>query len=207
MNQQSQPPESDDEQSAESVGGTEQPVESDQPGSDQPGSGQDAEQAQSEEVQAGEPASLEQQLQAALADAAEQKDAALRAVAELENVRRRSQRDVQNAHKFGSEKLLRDLLQVADSLELALANSDDEQAEVEGVRMTFDLLITVLEKNDVTRVDPQGEAFNPDLHQAMTMQPSDEVEPNHVLQVVQKGYQLHDRLLRPAMVVVSKATE
>lgn len=207
MNQQSQPPESDDEQSAESVDGTEQPVESDQPGSDQPGSGQDAEQAQSGEAQTAEPASLEQQLQAALADAAEQKDAALRAVAELENVRRRSQRDVQNAHKFGSEKLLRDLLQVADSLELALANSDDEQAEVEGVRMTFDLLITVLEKNDVTRVDPQGEAFNPDLHQAMTMQPSDEVEPNHVLQVVQKGYQLHDRLLRPAMVVVSKATE
>ena len=150
------------------------------------------------------PLTIEEQLAAALEEVAKQKDAALRAVAEQENFRRRSQRDVQNAHKFGAEKLLRELLTVADNLEMALLN---DEAGSEGVKMTLDQLLQVFEKNNVVALEPMGEQFNPELHQAMTMQPSDEVEPNHVMQVVQKGYQLHERLLRPAMVIVAKAAE
>ena len=147
---------------------------------------------------------LEEQLQAALEAADKLRDASLRAVAEQENMRRRTQRDVQNAHKFGSERLLRELVSVVDSLEAALA---DDEPGGEGVQMTLDLLLKTFENNSVVTLSPQGEQFNPDLHQAMTMQPSDEVAPNHVLQVIQKGYQLHDRLLRPAMVVVAKAVD
>ena len=150
------------------------------------------------------PLTIEEQLAVALEEVATQKDAALRAVAEQENHRRRSQRDVQNAHKFGAEKLLRELLTVADNLEMALLN---DEAGSEGVKMTLDQLLQVFEKNNVVALEPMGEQFNPELHQAMTMQPSDEVEPNHVMQVVQKGYQLHERLLRPAMVIVAKASE
>ena len=87
---------------------------------------------------------------------------------------------------------------------MALLN---DEAGSEGVKMTLDQLLQVFEKNNVVALEPMGEQFNPELHQAMTMQPSDEVEPNHVMQVVQKGYQLHERLLRPAMVIVAKAAE
>ncbi|MDF1817415.1 MAG: nucleotide exchange factor GrpE [Immundisolibacteraceae bacterium] len=147
---------------------------------------------------------LEEQLQAARDEANELRDASLRAVAEQENLRRRTQRDVQNAHKFGAEKILRELVEVADNLEAALASEDSGG---EGVKMTLDLLLKTFEKNQVVVVSPEGELFDPELHQAMTMQPTDEVEANHVLQVIQKGYRLHDRLLRPAMVVVAKAPE
>ena len=150
------------------------------------------------------PLTIEEQLAVALEEVDKHKDAALRAVAEQENLRRRSQRDVQNAHKFGAEKLLRELLTVADNLEMALLN---DEAGSEGVKMTLDQLLQVFEKNNVVALEPMGEQFNPELHQAMTMQPSAEVEPNHVMQVVQKGYQLHERLLRPAMVIVAKAAE
>jgi len=162
------------------------------------GSGQDDEAAEAVEL------TLEEQLQAAREEADELRDASLRAIAEQENMRRRTQRDVQNAHKFGAEKLLRELVDVVDSLEAALS-SDESGAE--GVQMTLDLLLKMFEKNQVVVLSPAGEPFDPDLHQAMTMQPSDEVAPNHVLQVIQKGYQLHDRLLRPAMVVVAKGPE
>ncbi|RLA06310.1 MAG: nucleotide exchange factor GrpE [Gammaproteobacteria bacterium] len=145
---------------------------------------------------------LEEQLQAALDEADQLREASLRAVAEQENLRRRTQRDVQNAHKFGSEKLLRELVAVVDSLEAALAG---DESSAEGVQMTLDLLLKTFEKNSVVALSPQGELFNPDLHQAITMVPSDEIAPNHVLEVIQKGYQLHDRLLRPAMVIVAKA--
>lgn len=147
---------------------------------------------------------LEEQLQAAKDEANELRDASLRAIAEQENLRRRTQRDVQNAHKFGAEKILRELVEVADNLEAALASGDSGG---EGVKMTLDLLLKTFEKNQVVVVSPEGELFDPELHQAMTMQPTDEVEANHVLQVIQKGYRLHDRLLRPAMVVVAKAPE
>lgn len=147
---------------------------------------------------------LEEQLQAAKDEANELRDASLRAIAEQENLRRRTQRDVQNAHKFGAEKILRELVEVADNLEAALASGDSGG---EGVKMTLDLLLKTFEKNQVVVVSPEGEPFDPELHQAMTMQPTDEVEANHVLQVIQKGYRLHDRLLRPAMVVVAKAPE
>lgn len=147
---------------------------------------------------------LEEQLAAALEEAEKLRDASLRAVAEQENMRRRTQRDVQNARKFGSEKLLGELVTVVDSLEAALVNED---ASGEGVQMTLDLLLKIFEKNHVVALSPEGELFNPDLHQAMSMVPSEEVAANHVLQVIQKGYQLHDRLLRPAMVLVAKALD
>lgn len=147
---------------------------------------------------------LEEQLAAALEEADKLRDASLRAVAEQENMRRRTQRDVQNARKFGSEKLLGELVAVVDSLEAALVNED---ASGEGVQMTLDLLLKIFERNHVVALSPEGELFNPDLHQAMSMVPSEEVAANHVLQVIQKGYQLHDRLLRPAMVLVAKAPD
>ncbi|MEL0083209.1 MAG: nucleotide exchange factor GrpE [Gammaproteobacteria bacterium] len=180
----------------------EQPPETDHPEAEEALEGDDSAEPSSAE-QASE-LTLEEQLQAALDEAEKLRDASIRAVAEQENQRRRAQRDVQNARKYGSEKLLRELLAVVDGLEAALAS---EESGGEGVKMTLELLLKTFEQHDVVALSPQGEAFNPDLHQAMTMQPSDEVAPNHVLQVIQKGYQLHDRLLRPAMVVVAKAPE
>lgn len=149
-------------------------------------------------------AELEAQLSAA-------KDAQLRVVADMDNLRKRLEREIVSAGKYSVEKLLGELLGVADSLELGLAAADKPEAAVsslvEGMQLTQKQLSATLEKHGVTPVDPTGQPFNPDLHQAMTMQPSNEVPPNHVLQVMQKGYRLHDRTLRPAMVVVAKAPE
>ena len=145
---------------------------------------------------------LEEQLAAA-------KDQALRAVADLQNVRRRAEQDVEKAHKFALEKFSNDLLPVIDSLELALAHSSDEDEQVkairEGVKLTLKMFQDTLKRYNLEVVDPHGEPFNPEHHQAMAMQESAEVEPNSVLNVFQKGYLLNGRLLRPAMVVVSKA--
>ncbi|MFC6632939.1 nucleotide exchange factor GrpE [Microbulbifer taiwanensis] len=138
-----------------------------------------------------------------------QKDLAMRAQAEAQNARRRAQQDVEKAHKFAVEKLLQDLLPVVDNLERALAtsNPDDEaqKAIVEGVELTHKSFVDSLAKHSVEVVDPAGEPFDPELHQAMTQVPSGDVEPNTVLEVFQKGYRLNGRLVRPAMVVVSKA--
>jgi len=145
---------------------------------------------------------LEEQLAAA-------KDQSLRAVADLQNVRRRAEQDVEKAHKFALEKFSSDLLPVIYSLELALAHSSAEDENVkqirEGVELTLKMFQDTLKRYNLEAVDPHGQPFNPEHHQAMAMQESADVEPNSVLNVFQKGYLLNGRLLRPAMVVVSKA--
>ena len=140
------------------------------------------------------------------AKADENWDNYLRAAAELENVRKRAARDVDNARKYAIERFGADMLGVRDSLELGLqsrASADAEQIR-EGSEATLKLLTTTMERFGVVEIDPQGEPFDPDLHEAMTMQPSAEVEPGTVLTVFQKGYTLNGRLLRPARVVVAE---
>lgn len=152
---------------------------------------------------------LKVQLADAEARAAAAKDAQLRAAAELENTRRRLEREASNTLKYANEKLLGDLLAVADSLELGLKASGGAegpaQALAEGMQLTYRQLMSLLEKHGVKQLDPQGQPFNPEFHEAMSMVESADVPANHVLNVMQKGYQLHDRLLRPAMVVVARA--
>ncbi len=133
----------------------------------------------------------------------------VRMQAELENTRRRAAADVEKAHKFALDKFAAELLPVVDSLEMGLAaaqGSDHEVAQKlhEGTELTLKMFTGVLEKFGIKQVDPLGQPFNPELHQAMTMQPSEEYEPNTVTAVMQKGYLLNDRLIRPAMVMVSK---
>ena len=140
---------------------------------------------------------------------AEAQDQSLRVAADMQNVRRRAELDVEKAHKFALEKLVVDLLPVVDSIErgLELSSPDDEAARAirEGMELTLKLLLDTLKRYQVDALDPHGEPFNAEHHQAMAMQESTDVEPNSVLKVFQKGYQLNGRLLRPAMVVVSKA--
>ena len=132
-------------------------------------------------------------------------DLYLRAVAETENVRKRASRDVEKARKYALENFGRELLAVVDSLEMGLAAAESADAESlrTGSEATLKLLVTTLERFGITVVDPGGEPFDPELHEAMTMQPSGEVEPGSVLEVIQKGYALNGRLLRPARVIVS----
>ncbi|PVV07645.1 MAG: nucleotide exchange factor GrpE [gamma proteobacterium symbiont of Ctena orbiculata] len=148
-------------------------------------------------------------LEDARAKADDHWDQLMRTRAELENLRKRNQRDLENAHKFALEKFSMDLLQVWDSLELGHQAALDEQVDVdrlrEGTELTLKLLIDVMHKHGVDQVDPDGEPFNPEFHQAMSMQERDDVAPNTVVAVMQKGYLLNSRLLRPAMVMVSKA--
>ena len=140
--------------------------------------------------------------------AKENLDRALRAQAELENVRRRMARDVENAHKFALERFVSELLPVKDSLELGLTATAEEGAGAtsiaEGLELTLRMLEQAMEKFGVRVVDPAGESFDPEFHQAMTMQESDTAESGTVLTVVQKGYLLNQRLVRPAMVIVAK---
>ncbi|MEZ1317738.1 nucleotide exchange factor GrpE [Pseudomonas fluorescens] len=135
-------------------------------------------------------------------------DNALRVAADLQNVRRRAEQDVEKAHKFALEKFAGDLLPIIDSLErgLELSNPDDESIRPmrEGIELTLKMFQDTLKRYNLEAIDPHGEPFNAALHQAMAMQESADVEPNSVLKVFQKGYQLSGRLLRPAMVVVSK---
>lgn len=137
------------------------------------------------------------------------KEQVLRAHADAQNVRRRSEQDVEKARKFALEKFVADLLPVADNLERAIAagNPEDEtqKAVLEGVELTLKSLQDTLKKYKVEMVDPAGEPFDPQLHQAMTMVPNPDMEPNTVMDVFQKGYTLNGRLVRPAMVVVSSA--
>ncbi|MES9946013.1 nucleotide exchange factor GrpE [Candidatus Thiodiazotropha sp. CDECU1] len=148
-------------------------------------------------------------LEDARAKADDHWDQLMRTRAELENLRKRNQRDLENAHKFALEKFSMDLLQVWDSLELGHQAALDEQVDVdrlrEGTELTLKLLVDVMHKHGVDQVDPDGEPFNPEFHQAMSMQERDDVAPNTVVAVMQKGYLLNSRLLRPAMVMVSKA--
>jgi molecular chaperone GrpE len=147
---------------------------------------------------------LQAALAAAESRALESRDLYMRALAELDNVRKRAVRDIEQAHKFGLERVANDLIGVKDSLELGLASAASADALREGTRATLQLLSKALEKAGVTEIVPQGEQFNPELHEAMVMQPSAEYVPNSIVQVVQKGYQLNGRLLRPARVIVAK---
>lgn len=156
-------------------------------------------------------AELELALANAEATLAEQKDGVLRAKAEMENARRRAEGEVAKARKFALERFAGELLPVADNLERALMLADKENEAlkpmIEGVEITLKSFISTIEKFDLKVIDPQGEAFNPELHQAMSMQESAEIAPNMVMAVMQKGYEINGRLLRPAMVMVSRAPE
>jgi molecular chaperone GrpE len=140
------------------------------------------------------------------------KDAALRAQAEAQNARRRSEQDVERARKYALERFSGDLLTVVDNLERAAeaaAGSEEEAVKpiAEGVNLTLKSMLDVLGKYHIETIDPMGEPFDPKLHQAMTMVPNPDMEPNTVMDVMQRGYSLSGRLLRPAMVIVSKAPD
>ncbi|OYD26115.1 nucleotide exchange factor GrpE [Oceanimonas baumannii] len=153
-------------------------------------------------------AELEQKLADAEDKAKTEKDSALRAVAEMENIRRRAAQDVEKAQKFALEKFVGELLPVIDSLERAIEHTSDEsdafQAVHEGVELTLKSLLSAVEKFGVAPIDPKGQPFDPNKHQAMSMVESAEVAPNAVLAVMMKGYELNGRVLRPAMVMVAK---
>jgi len=167
----------------------------------EPGGG--AEQGETESVEG-----LELLLEDARNKADEHWNELLRARAELENIGRRAQRDLENAHKYALEKFTQELLPVADSLELAIAASSGDGEEIaklrEGVELTLKMLKTAMGKFGITEVNPEGEKFNPEFHQAMSMQEAADREPDTVIAVFQKGYLLNERLIRPAMVIVSK---
>jgi len=141
------------------------------------------------------------------------KDEALRGQAEIQNVRKRSERDVANAHKFGQEKLVKELLAVVDSLERGIQTVDEQEGELDpavktirdGSDLTLKMLMSVFEKYQIKQLNPEGEPFDPQYHEAISMIESPDAEPNSVISVVQKGYTLSDRLMRPAMVVVAKS--
>jgi len=149
---------------------------------------------------------LEEKLKIAEQTAQENWEKAVRAQAELDNVRRRAEREVANAHRYGLEKLLTSLLPIVDSLEQALqtAAKESNAAMLEGLELTMKLFTDVLQKFDVEQIDPLGDVFDPQLHEAMTIQEAPDAPPNSVLAVFQKGYKLNDRLIRPARVIVSK---
>ncbi|MET0042493.1 MAG: nucleotide exchange factor GrpE [Candidatus Thiodiazotropha sp. 6PLUC3] len=147
-------------------------------------------------------------LEDARAKADDHWDQLMRTRAEVDNIRKRTQRDLENAHKYAL--ISQDMLQVWDSLELGNQAALDESADVntirEGTELTLKLLVDVMNRHGIEQVNPEGAVFNPEFHQAMSMQERDDVEPNTVVAVVQKGYLLNGRLLRPAMVMVSKAS-
>ena len=151
-----------------------------------------------------------EELERALAEVDKLRDATLRAEAEMQNMQRRTARDIENAHKFGVERFLQNLLPVVDSLEKAIESAEQagggaEEAIAEGVVLCHKLLLDVLDKEKIEVIDPIGEPFDPNEHQAMSMVENLDMEPNSVFAVVQKGYKLNGRLVRAAMVMVSKA--
>ncbi len=167
---------------------------------------QDDIEEQAEENDAELQAAIDEAVAAALA---EQQDSVLRAQAEVQNMRRRAESDVEKAHKYALEKFSTDLLNVMDNLERALqAVSDPEDESVkglcEGIELTIREFLSVFSKFSIEQIDPEGEPFDPQAHQAMSMVENPDVEPNTVITVVQKGYSLNGRVIRPAMVMVSK---
>jgi len=148
--------------------------------------------------------SLEDQLEQAKAKVDENWDTVLRMKADLENQRRRNEKQVEDAHKYAVKKFIEELLPVADSMEMGLAAEGDVEQIKEGVALTKKVFDTAMGKFGLEAVEPLGDKFDPELHQAMAMQPSEEYEEGHVSAVMQKGYTLNGRLVRPAMVMVVK---
>ena len=152
--------------------------------------------------------SIEQQLDQAQASIKEYWEQILRLKAEIENNRKRSVRDVENAHKYALRNFSESLLPIMDSMEMARKAAEAENASlesiIEGTELTMSMFIQVLEKHGLQQVDPVGEKFDPEQHQAISMVEDESVESNTVIDVMQKGFMLNDRLVRPAMVVVSK---
>ncbi|PSW02549.1 nucleotide exchange factor GrpE [Photobacterium lipolyticum] len=162
-----------------------------------------------EELQAARIAELEAALLTSEAKSKEAQDAALRARAEGENVRRRSELEIDKARKFALSKFAEELLPVIDNMERAIdmadKNDDAIKSMIEGVELTLKTMIDTVGKFGLKQINPEGEAFNPEYHQAMALQESAEHAPNTVMLVMQKGYELNGRVVRPAMVMVSKA--
>ena len=154
---------------------------------------------------------LQKQLEEAQQQAATNLDKAIRTMAEMDNLKKRVQKDLDDERKYGLAKFAKELLSVLDSLELGIQAATGDSPEVtklrEGSELTIKQFEAVFNKFNIETVDPIGQPFNPELHQAMVMQPSSTVAPNHVITVFQKGYVMNGRLLRPAMVVVAKAEE
>lgn len=152
---------------------------------------------------------LQRDLDQALAKADEHWKLYLGAHAEMENLRKRAERDIQNAHKFALERFFSELLPARDSLELGLAATSNNAVDMtklrEGVELTLRQLAAAMEKFGAREIHPLGAKFNPNEHEAMAMAPTDQAEPNTVIQVLQKGYLLNDRLIRPAKVLVAQA--
>lgn len=157
----------------------------------------------------GEAQTPEQEIEALREEAKAQHENYLRAMAEVDNVRRRSEREVANAHKFGLEKFVAELLPVRDSLEMGLSASDQNGADAaalrEGTELTLRMLGQVMEKFGVEEVNPEGDPFNPERHEAVATRETGSVEADTVVEVMQKGYLLNERVVRPAMVVVARA--
>lgn len=156
-----------------------------------------------------EASQLRAQLEAAEVTAGQSRDELLRVQAEMQNLRRRTEQDIEKAHKYGQEKFSIELLAVMDNLERAAAASEASEDEAvkaiqEGVALTLKGFADCFARFNIEAVDPQGEPFDPQLHQAMSIQESPDAEPNTVIAVMQKGYTLHGRVIRPAMVMVSK---
>lgn len=151
---------------------------------------------------------LTAELDQARAEAEQYRDQAVRAHAEMENVRKRAQRDVESARKFAIEKFASELLGVQDSLELGLRAAEENHGDFdklkEGMEMTHRMLASSMEKVGIEVINPEGETFDPDYHEAVSTQPTDELPPNSVASVMQKGYTLNGRVLRAAMVTVAK---
>jgi molecular chaperone GrpE len=162
------------------------------------------------QTQSGEdsPDDLQSRLQQAEAKATEHWDRLLRLQAEMENQRKRAQNDVNKARKFALESIVSDLLPVKDSLEMGLAAASAEDADstsiIEGAELTLKMLAQVFEKNNILEVNPLDEKFDPEFHQAMSMQEVEGKDANSVISVMQKGYTLNERLVRPALVMVAK---
>ena len=148
--------------------------------------------------------SLQAELAATQAKADENWETAVRIKADMDNLRKRSEKQVEDAHKYAVQKFVEELLPVADSLEMGMAVEGEVEQIREGIGLTMNVLKAAMEKFSIVAIDPLGEKFNPDLHQAMAMQPSSEYEDDHVSAVMQKGYTLNGRLVRPAMVMVVK---
>ncbi len=205
-------PEAPEEPAAPASGQADKGQAEARPGNES-GADKDDAQAGVEEIEAGaedtgadddEVARLQEEL-------AQLKDAALRAQAEAQNTQRRAEMDIEKARKFALESFSKELLPVVDNLERALesvpADNPDVKPFAEGVELTLKSLLDALGKFRIEAVDPEGEPFDPQLHQAMSMVENPEVEPNTVIAVMQKGYTLNGRLVRPAMVMVSKAAQ